>query len=142
MKKLKRWLRFLRTGVMIDELTSPGRESYCGRYAQVVDSRIGSFCSIGPGCKIGLRTHNLESVSTHPFLDYARFAFIDTDHIPEENEGKEKGQTVIGNDVYIGANAVIMRGVHIADGAVIGAGSIVTKDVPRMRSWPAFLLDF
>ena len=42
-----------------------------------------------------------------------------------------KGNTVIGNDVWIGQNAVILPGVHVGDGAIIGANSVVTKDVPQ-----------
>ena len=47
-----------------------------------------------------------------------------------ENKVEEAKQTVIGNDVFIGANVTVLDGVHIADGAVIGAGAVVTDDIP------------
>jgi acetyltransferase-like isoleucine patch superfamily enzyme len=48
----------------------------------------------------------------------------------DENKVKESCHTVIGNDVFIGANVTVLDGVHIGDGAVIGAGAVVVKDIP------------
>jgi len=85
---------------------------------------IGKFCSIAVGVKIiASGEHNYKGVSTFPF--YA--------HYLKKNVEKDtftKGNVIIGNDVWVGANAVILSGVTIGDGAIIGAGSVVTKHVP------------
>lgn len=83
---------------------------------------IGSFCSIADGVKfITGGNHNFESISTFPFLTY----YTDKKEIP-----LSKGEIVIGDDVWIGTNALILSGVKVGQGAVIAAGSVVTKDIP------------
>lgn len=86
-------------------------------------TKIGAFCSIASGVKIGLMNHPLEYVSTNPFLYYSNRGFINYDR-GEFEQGSE-----IGNDVWIGSNAIILPNVHIGNGAVIGAGAVVVKDV-------------
>lgn len=86
---------------------------------------IGRYCSIAPGVVLGDGQHHIDWLTTHPFADAAEYR-VDQ---PPSNKSAPK-MTVIGNDVWIGANAIIMRGVVIGDGAVIGAGAVVTKDVP------------
>lgn len=103
-----------------------GEYSYISQYSIVNKSTIGKFCSISNGCYIGLWEHNTQ-VSTHSFYLY--------EHSGDFVEGytdydKDTIETVLGNDVLVGANAVIMKGVKIGDGAIIGASSVVTKDVP------------
>lgn len=83
---------------------------------------IGRYCSIAPGAVIGDGQHRLDRLSTHPFVD--SHGADRTSHNPDTRK------TVIGNDVWIGANAIVMRGVVVGDGAVIGAGAVVTRDVP------------
>ena len=86
---------------------------------------IGSYCSVAEGVIFMCRSnHRTEWVSTFP-LDrhYAK-----SDRMLTEYWGK--GPTTVGHDVWIGARAMIMSGVTIGNGAVIAAGSIVTKDVP------------
>mgnify|MGYP005760793127 CR=1 FL=1 len=87
-------------------------------------TKIGAFCSIASGVKIGLMNHPMGYVSTHPFLYYPSRGFVKR----EINEEFEVGAE-IGNDVWIGNNAIILAGVHIGNGAVVGAGAVVTKDV-------------
>ncbi|MFT2213923.1 CatB-related O-acetyltransferase [Rhizobium giardinii] len=85
-------------------------------------AHIGRFCSIAPGVSIGDGDHPLDWLSSHPFQ---------WDGVVKESVKKTpKGKTYIGNDVWIGTNAVITMGVRVGDGAVIGAGAIVTRDVP------------
>lgn len=96
---------------------------------------IGRFCSVAPGVEIGPGNHPTDFLSTHPF-QYGASAFSfwpkfrDFDHgkltVPSE---VIKSAPVIGHDVWIGANCFIARGVTIGDGAVIAAGSVVTKDI-------------
>lgn len=87
--------------------------------------RIGAFCSISDGVLIFLGgEHRTDWVTTYPF-----------NSLWEAGKGikghpKTKGDVIIGNDVWIAAEAVIMSGVKIGDGAVIGARAVVTKDVP------------
>ncbi|MFT4277075.1 MAG: type B chloramphenicol O-acetyltransferase [Rhodopseudomonas sp.] len=89
---------------------------------------IGSFCSIGSGAAFimaGNQGHRSDWISTFPFYwmpDVPAFAGADNGFQPA-------GDTVIGNDVWIGSEAIIMPGVTIGDGAVIGTRSLVTRNV-------------
>jgi acetyltransferase-like isoleucine patch superfamily enzyme len=85
---------------------------------------IGRFCSIADGVRILLRVnHPIDAPSTYPF---SRVMGIDT----REPYEWSRGPVVIGHDVWIGQDAVIMGGVNIGNGAVIAAKSVLTKDVP------------
>lgn len=85
---------------------------------------IGKFCSIADGVVIMLGgEHCADWVTTYPFS----VLFPEAAHIA--GHPKTKGNVAIGNDVWLGKNALILSGVTIHDGAVIGAGSIITKDV-------------
>lgn len=86
-------------------------------------TEIGAFCSFAGGVKVGLMNHPMHYVSSHPFLYYSNRGFVDQDIVLKEFPVQ------IGNDVWIGSNAIIMPGVSIGNGAVIGAGAVVTKDV-------------
>ena len=90
---------------------------------------IGKFCSIASGTQfiMGSANHRINSVSTYPFAVMGgEWAKRVPDHLAQL---LFKGDTVIGNDVWFGRHYVIMPGVHIGDGAMIGAHSVVTKDV-------------
>ncbi|TCL62262.1 virginiamycin A acetyltransferase [Hydrogenispora ethanolica] len=90
---------------------------------------IGKFCSIACGAKFILNSanHTLHSCSTYPFPIF----FEEWDQTLKPTEAWDnKGDIVIGNDVWIGYEAVIMPGVHIGDGAIVGTRAVVTKDVP------------
>ena len=86
---------------------------------------IGRFCSIAYNVRIGLGNHPTEWVSTHPFAYDKKYGFL-KESISFENKSYD---TVIGNDVWIGANATILAGVKVGDGAIIGANSLVKEDV-------------
>ncbi len=91
---------------------------------------IGKFCSIACGVKFLFNSanHTLSSLSTYPFpLFYEEW---DLEKSKVENSWDNKGDIVIGNDVWIGYEAVIMAGVTVGDGAIIGTCAVVTKDVP------------
>lgn len=103
-----------------------GKYSYISQYSIVNKSKIGKFCSIANGCYIGLWEHNTY-VSTHSFYLYEHSGDFVKGY---KNYDKDDIETIIGNDVWIGANAVVMKGIHIGDGAIIGASAVVTKDVP------------
>lgn len=88
---------------------------------------IGKFCQIGPGVEFIMNgaNHQMNAVSTYPF--YTLEGWEMDPPLPEDLP--YKGDTVIGNDVWIGQNAVILPGVHISDGVIIGADSVVGSDV-------------
>jgi len=87
--------------------------------------RIGAFCSIASGVKIYLGgEHRIDWVTTYPFNVLWKAA----KHI--KGHPMTKGDVIIGNDVWIGANAVILSGVTVGDGSVIGTNAVVAKDVP------------
>lgn len=91
---------------------------------------IGKFCSIACGAKFIFNSanHTLSSLSTYPFPIFFEEWELDVKNIT--NAWDNKGDIVIGNDVWIGYEAVIMAGVTIGDGAIIGTGAVVTKDIP------------
>lgn len=91
---------------------------------------IGKFCSIACGAKFLFNSanHTLASLSTYPFP-----LFFEEWGLEKKNVAKcwdNKGDIRIGNDVWIGFEAVILAGVTIGDGAIIGTRALVTKDVP------------
>ncbi|WP_318012409.1 CatB-related O-acetyltransferase [Mesorhizobium sp. BR1-1-4] len=129
-RKLKIKLGLRRPPIKLPEHLSVGRWTYgvhpssifcCDATSPI---RIGAFCSIAPEVMfLGRAKHPTHLVSTFPF------EFAMTKDAPFGDLSVE-GPTVIGNDVWIGLRAVIMPGIKIGDGAIVGAGSIVTKDVP------------
>ena len=88
---------------------------------------IGKFCQIAAGVEFVMNgaNHQMNAVSTYPFYTLEGWEMKP----PAKEEIPFKGDTVIGNDVWIGQNAVILPGVHIGDGAIIGANSVVGRDV-------------
>ena len=104
-----------------------GRYTYMGYDCEIINTEIGSFCSLASGIHIGLAEHPVEWLSTSPVFQNVsnssikkRFASVD---VPK---GKH---TTIGHDVWIGTNAIIKAGVTIGTGAVVASGAVVTKDV-------------
>ena len=91
---------------------------------------IGKFCSIACGTKFlfNCANHALKSLSTYTFPLFYEEWELEKSNITTAWDNK--GDIVIGNDVWIGYEAVIMAGVHIGDGAIIAARAVVTKDVP------------
>lgn len=91
---------------------------------------IGKFCSIACGAKFLFNSanHAMASLSTYPFP-----LFFEEWRLEKKNVSKawdNKGDIIVGNDVWIGYEAVILAGVTIGDGAIIGTCAVVTKDVP------------
>ena len=91
---------------------------------------IGKFCSIACGTKFlfNCANHTLKSLSTYTFPLFYEEWELEKSNVTTAWDNK--GDIVIGNDVWIGYEAVIMAGVHIGDGAIIAARAVVTKDVP------------
>lgn len=92
--------------------------------------QIGKFCSIACGAKFLFNSanHTLSSLSTYPFP-----LFFEEWELEKKDVTKawdNKGDIIIGNDVWIGYEAVVLAGVTIGDGAIVGTRAVVTKDVP------------
>ena len=105
-----------------------GDYSYISKNPNISNCVIGKFCSIGPNFCCGLGIHLTNGISTSPmFYSTAKQNGIT---LCKENKVEESKQTVIGNDVFIGANVTVIDGVNICDGAVIGAGAVVVDDIP------------
>lgn len=88
---------------------------------------IGKFCQIAAGVEFVMNgaNHQMNAVSTFPFYTLEGWDMS----APSPSDLPLKGDTVIGNDVWIGQNAVILPGVHIGDGAIIGLNSVVGSDI-------------
>lgn len=108
---------------------SVGSYTYFANNCNVINSKIGRFCSIGPFVQIGLGKHPTNRFSTSPLFYSPNNAF--KIKLVEESRFDEFEHIEIGNDVWIGANAIILDGVKIGDGVIIAAGSVVTKDIPN-----------
>lgn len=106
--------------------SSLGLYSYTADNTIVLNSEIGKFCSISWGVSIGPEDHDYKRLTSHSFL-YSTKSFQLT---PHKHYSPFERPCSIGNDVWVGCNATILRGVTIGDGAVVGANSLVNKDVP------------
>ena len=113
-----------------------GRGSYINNSSFFINTKIGRYCSIGSNVKVITGVHPLsKNVSTHPSFysikKQAGFTFANKQLFPEQRfaDENERYFLVIENDVWIGANVLILSGVTIKTGAVIASGAIVTKDV-------------
>ncbi len=105
-----------------------GKCSYTGPFDMVFKAEIGKYCSISYGCSIGPAEHDYRRITTHPFL-YDSFYNI----LPKEillDETLFEKELIIGHDVWIGCNSTILRNIKIGSGAIIGANSLVNKDIP------------
>ena len=120
----------IRIRIALDKRSYIGKHSYVGRGTVIRNATVGSFCCIGAGVRIGEYDHYLYHVSMHPFINEKKWGFITKDFYSKQATDCQKSRPIIGNDVWVGSNAIILRGVKIGNGAVIGAGSIVTHDIP------------
>lgn len=113
--------------VLVCNSTMQDYSYICGD-SRIIHADIGKFCSIAGETKIGMGTHTLDKISTSPIFtekdNATRHSWVKTSAVNPYKRVR------VGNDVWIGARAMVLGGVSISDGAVIGAGAIVTKDVP------------
>jgi acetyltransferase-like isoleucine patch superfamily enzyme len=125
--ELGRWTTINNGSVVIK--SSVGDYTYLGDGVCVCHSRIGRFCSISSLVAIGGGTHPSRGwVSTSPvFFSMRRQVGTTFVSAPLFNE---LPQTLVGNDVWIGHGATVLPGLEVGHGAIVGAGAVVTKDVP------------
>lgn len=127
--KLKHDLREKLAPEVLDGRISVGENTYGVSNQTVFMVRandrvtIGKYCSFAPGVRIfPSGEHNFRLASTFPFYALMMDRGVDRDTY-------SKGEVVIGNDVWVGANVLILSGVTVGDGAVLAAGSVIVKDV-------------
>ncbi len=103
-------------GTVIADNVTIGDYSYVNKNSYIENCNIGKFCSISSGVYICPFEHDYSLKTTHPIVRWGESAI-------------ERPKVNIGNDVLISLNAILLEGITIGDGAVIGAGAVVTKDV-------------
>lgn len=108
------------------------RYTYIGNYCTLINTKVGSFTSIADNCIIGGASHPLNWISTSPVFHSGKNVFKKNFSNHHYNPTK---QTIIENDVWIGNNALIKAGVTIQNGAVVGMGAVVTKDIGAYEIW-------
>ena len=105
-----------------------GRHSYTGQNTVIMHAEIGKFCSISWGVTIGPANHSYHRISTHSFL------YNEVEGLrPKWEEAaydRFASKCKVGNDVWIGADATILRDLEIGNGAIVASGAVVTKNVP------------
>lgn len=117
------------SGVSILEC-SLGDFTYMAEYSSAVYSIIGKFCSIAPHSSINPGNHPLHKAALHHFTYRSTKYGLDTSDDEDFFQWRRGNSVILGNDVWIGYGAVVLPGVTIGTGSAVGAGAIVTKDVP------------
>lgn len=111
------------------EQSAVGDYSYIQADSQLLNAEVGPFCSIAAQVSVGLAAHATSMVSTSPvFYDPAQP--LPRFFVQERLFTATLPRTIVGADVWIGQRAMIKAGVRIGVGAIVGAGAVVTKDVP------------
>lgn len=125
----------------IGPFVSIGAYSYCVS-GYIMATEVGRYCSFGEEVQIGRQSHPTDWVSTSPFFylrsdqvlnikNFEEFGGVFSGYkYRDESQATSMQHTKIGNDVWIGHGAFIKAGVKISDGVIVGAMSVVTKDVP------------
>jgi len=115
--------------------TEIGYGTYIAANSKISNTKIGRFCSIGPNIKTVIGRHPTKKmVSTHPAffstLKQAGFTYSKKNHFEEfEFAQNTEKSIIIGNDVWVGSNVLILEGLKIGDGSIIAAGAVVTKNI-------------
>lgn len=109
--------------------SSLGAYSYIGNNTILENAHIGRYCSISDKCRIGMGSHTLNLLSTCSLFTEALNG-TQYQWVKDDAHSAPSLPVVIGNDVWIGYQSLILGGVKIGDGAVVAAGAVVVKDVP------------
>lgn len=101
-----------------------GDYTYTGANTVIKKANIGKFCSISWNVSITGNVHDYKLATPHPFTHLHTFKLVD------ENSPLESKSVCVYNDVWLGMNSCVLPGIKIDSGSIVGAGSVVTKDVP------------
>ncbi|WP_340524680.1 CatB-related O-acetyltransferase [Cupriavidus necator] len=116
----------------VHNASSVGRYSFLNVRSVVYPNvAIGRYCSIGRNCELGVAAHPTSYLSSHSF-QYHGALFPNWDAyqgLERKSRFLAHSNTTIGNDVWIGAQSIVIAGVTIGDGAIVAANSVVTRDV-------------
>lgn len=110
--------------------TTFGDYSYVVNDSQIIYAEIGKFCSIAAQTRINPGNHPLHRAALHHFTYRSLSYDLGTDDDDAFFEWRRAHRVVLGNDVWIGHGAIILPGVKVGTGAAVGAGAVVTRDVP------------
>jgi acetyltransferase-like isoleucine patch superfamily enzyme len=111
-----------------------GSRTTLGWNNTIRNAEIGKFCSVAWNCTIGGAQHPLHRLTTSFFPFDKTYGIVNETEL-SEIEGAYSKPIIIGNDVWIAAGVQVLRGVNVGDGAVLGGGTIITKDVPPYEIW-------
>jgi acetyltransferase-like isoleucine patch superfamily enzyme len=104
-----------------------GDHSYIQKRSTIFNAEIGKFCSIASNVSVGPGIHKTDGISTHPVFFLSNTPLVKK--YSDKDLFESSRRTIIGHDVWIGEKSVIIDGVEIGTGAIIAAGSVVTKNV-------------
>ena len=110
------------SNLFLHEMSSVGSYNHIGNGTMMANAKVGSYCSIAPYVKLGQMEHDLKCVSTSTQIFGPKHGITNFDG--------DKAPTVIENDVWLAANVIVLQNVTVHTGAVVGAGAVVTKDIP------------
>lgn len=130
-KKYRDRCRYLQRYSSVRKQCKMGEGSYAGKGFHVTHKHttVGKFCSIGKNVFLGTGQHPTHLLSTHPCL--YRECHYGPNLKPEfRSQTAPTAPCVVGHDVWIGLNAIIMDGITVGSGAIVAAGAVVTRDVP------------
>lgn len=106
-----------------------GDYSSIGRFDKIRNTDIGKYCSISWNCNIGAPTHPFKTLTSCALTYRKEYGVVEQDIIYPQK------RTIIGHDVWLGCDVTVLAGVTIGNGAVVGAGAIVTQDIPPYEIW-------
>jgi phosphonate metabolism protein (transferase hexapeptide repeat family) len=111
------------------EYASLGDYSYLGENCDVADAVIGKFTAIANSVRIGAPNHPMDRASQHRFTYVPEYYEASASRDRDFFADRRGDRVIVGNDVWIGHAAILLPGVTVGDGAVIGAGAVVSRDV-------------
>ena len=110
--------------------TTFGDYSYASNDCDIIYSKIGKFCSIASHVRINPGNHPLERAALHHFTYRSRYYDLHPEDDREFFNWRRNHTVILGDDVWIGHGAILLPGVRIGTGGAVGAGAVVTRDVP------------
>ncbi len=110
------------SNLFLHETSTIGSYNHIGNGTMMANAKFGSYCSMAPYVKLGQMEHDMKCVSTSTQIFGPKHGITNFDG--------NKAPTVIEDDVWLAANVIVLQDVTVHTGAVVGAGAVVTKDIP------------